>query len=827
MLKNLRTRNITRSGTQILILAALLSLMILAFEVIFLRGRISPWALVPLALGGCFIDRCFTFPLVAQPVHYYHLALLSTFIFIDPTSAVFGAFILTTVRLLKDLRGSFTLKLLSILQFMPALLSIWILERLYIVAGSWAMLGRKQIFFPTLCVITGYYLLHTAVNTSCLRIFEPFTFFRYWRKHHLMPTILFLTLAAAIALIHYFSNVFGNVIYLLVVPLAVFVMVALKIQAQSLEARSQGLKEQCRLNLSVIETLALAIDSKHQPTFGHVKRVQVCALGIAERMKIHSRQDLEVLQMAALLHDIGKLAVPEYILSKPGQLTDSEHARMKRYIEIGANILEPIGLPDPIVPIIRHHHEHYNGTGSPLGLKMDEIPWGARILAVADAFDTLTASRSHHQPPRVEEALATIERESGTSYDPEVVKALSSIAYDLAQEISELDASKRENPSSPQPALDSPQEPKQWLRRKGFDEITSTRREVYALYEIYQTVGKSLNPEATMKMICEKLKSLLPFSACVVYLKDKNRDTIYPAMVTGDLAESLHRVTIGIGEGLTGYAIAFNQPIVNADPTEDFKSLSSSYRPRQLINSLIFPLKVENHAFGAIALYSAVRGKDVYSEDQIQLMETVSTQAAVSLHNALSFESYEENSLTDPLTGLPNSRFMFKTFEQNVEKAERLKEKMVILVMDLNNFKAINDQYGHKAGDDVLIRVSRILQGEMRKYDTCIRYGGDEFVAFLYNADRKMSERIVARIKKSIQSLAVRVASGREVRVGISIGMSLYPEDGCELNQLFTVADSQMYNDKFESKSENAQQDRQLLKEAISLEDDIEFQRVN
>src|SRR5262245_14489380 len=102
MLKNSRTRDITRSGTQILILAALLSLMILAFEVILLRGRISPWALVPLALGGCFIDRCFTFPLVAQPVHYYHLALLSTFIFIDPTSAVFGAFILTTVRLLKD-----------------------------------------------------------------------------------------------------------------------------------------------------------------------------------------------------------------------------------------------------------------------------------------------------------------------------------------------------------------------------------------------------------------------------------------------------------------------------------------------------------------------------------------------------------------------------------------------------------------------------------------------------------------------------------------------------------------------------------------------------
>src|SRR5262245_8037503 len=145
MLKDPRTRNLTRSGTQILILAALLSLMILAFEVILLRGRISPWVLLPLALGSCFVDRCFTIPVIAQPVHYYHVALLSTFILIDPTGAVFGVFILITVTLLKDLRCSFTQKLLSILQFMPALLSIWILERLCIVAGSSAMLGKQQI----------------------------------------------------------------------------------------------------------------------------------------------------------------------------------------------------------------------------------------------------------------------------------------------------------------------------------------------------------------------------------------------------------------------------------------------------------------------------------------------------------------------------------------------------------------------------------------------------------------------------------------------------------------------------------------------------------
>ena len=164
-------------------------------------------------------------------------------------------------------------------------------------------------------------------------------------------------------------------------------------------------------------------------------------------------------------------------------------------------------------------------------------------------------------------------------------------------------------------------------------------------------------------------------------------------------------------------------------------------------------------------------------------------------------------------------------FEQNLTKAERFKERLVILVMDLNNFKQINDQYGHKLGDEVLIRVSRILQREMRKYDVCIRYAGDEFVAFLYNADREIAEKIVGRIKKAIGSLVIKVRSGKEVRLGISIGISLYPEDGTDLNQLFTLADSQMYNDKVTSKGEDSFQDHGELTEAVALEEDIKFAR--
>ena len=166
-------------------------------------------------------------------------------------------------------------------------------------------------------------------------------------------------------------------------------------------------------------------------------------------------------------------------------------------------------------------------------------------------------------------------------------------------------------------------------------------------------------------------------------------------------------------------------------------------------------------------------------------------------------------------------------FDQNVKKAERSKEKMAILVMDLNRFKEINDQYGHKVGDDVLVKVSEVLQKEMRKYDTCIRYAGDEFVAFLYNAERETAEKIASRIRKSIHSLLLKVRSGKEVRLGISVGISMYPHDGTDLNHLFTVADSQMYTEKFEAKAELVNVNGEALADSIQVDDEIEFQRAN
>jgi diguanylate cyclase (GGDEF)-like protein/putative nucleotidyltransferase with HDIG domain len=805
-----------------------LFVLILFWEVANYHEPLTWMMVVPLVLATYFIDGAVALPFLSKPIHYYHGCFTVAIVLLGPSNATLVAALALMVGFLKSYLRFRPLVTDKLLEYVSSLVAIWLTGNVYLLLRTIAQPSSFDSLFSLIFVMTSYWLLYTLLKATGTSLVHSASFVSEWKQHYFVPTILFLSVAAGAGLVNHYAQQVGNEAFLLAVPFALFVLTTYRIYSFNLADSSLRVVELSQLQMSIIETLALAIDAKDHPTHGHARRVQVYAIGIAKSLGIDSRNDLEALSTAALLHDIGKLAIPEYILSKPGKLTDSEFAKMMRHAEIGANILEPIRFPYPVVPIIRHHHERHNGSGYPQGLKGDEIPLGAKILAVADTFDALTAQRSYRTPLTAVEAIELIRGESGIGLDPDIVQAFLKVAQDLMEEVSTLDLSKYSNTTHlPQSTPETEQEYKLWLRKKGFTEIASTHREIYALHEIFQTVGRSLNLEDTLRIICTKLQSVVPFTSGVVYLKNKKTDTIYPAMVIGEYTEQLSRSWISLGEGLTGYAIAFSQQVVNADPALDFQHLTYLERPHQLVNGMVFPLKVKEDTLGAIALYSSDGVSCFFTDDHVRLMETVSERAAVSIQNAMSFEYYEENSLTDPLTGLPNSRYMFMAFDQNVKKAERAREKMAVLVMDLNNFKEINDQCGHKVGDEVLVKVSEILQKEMRKYDTCVRYAGDEFVAFLYNAERETAEKIVQRIRRAVQSLVLKVRSGKEVRLGISVGMSMYPDDGTELTQLFTVADSQMYSDKFESKVELARQVEGSLREAVEVDDEIEFKRAN
>ncbi len=174
--------------------------------------------------------------------------------------------------------------------------------------------------------------------------------------------------------------------------------------------------------LATVRALAAAVDAKDPYTRGHSEGVATYALMIGQELGL-SQEQMTALEMAAYLHDIGKIGISEDILLKPGKLTDAEMSQMRHHPLIGANILKPVAFPWPIAPVVRHHHEHYDGKGYPAGLKTDEIPALARVLTVADAFEAMVADRPYRRGRSHQEAILELERCAGTQFDPRIVEA--------------------------------------------------------------------------------------------------------------------------------------------------------------------------------------------------------------------------------------------------------------------------------------------------------------------------------------------------------------------------------------------------------------------
>jgi putative nucleotidyltransferase with HDIG domain len=202
------------------------------------------------------------------------------------------------------------------------------------------------------------------------------------------------------------------------------------------EDSNKHLSEVNRLHLSTIETLAMAIDAKDQITHGHIRRVQWYAVGLARLLGVTDQKLIKAIEAAGLLHDLGKLAVPEYILNKPGRLTSAEFEKMKVHASVGADILCEVDFPHPVVPIVRHHHENWDGTGYPSGLKGPDIPIGARILSVVDCFDALTSDRPYRPRLAHEDALRILFERRGSMYDPLIVDTFAGVHAEIAPALS-------------------------------------------------------------------------------------------------------------------------------------------------------------------------------------------------------------------------------------------------------------------------------------------------------------------------------------------------------------------------------------------------------
>jgi len=562
---------------------------------------------------------------------------------------------------------------------------------------------------------------------------------------------------------------------------------------QAEQRRAQQMSE---VHLATIEALARAIDAKDGTAENHIRRVQLYTTAVARELGM-TDAEIQAVRTAALLHDIGKLAVPDHILSKPGPLTPEEFQKVQAHPQVGADILAAVPFPYPVAPLIQSHHERWDGRGYPRGLKGEDIPLGSRILFLVDYFDALTSNRPYHQPMTIEAAVALLQQEAGKALDPRAVEAFVRV---LPQVRSDAEGTGKERISTPSgPAGGATTQGGEGATASVFDDIAVAHGEIYALYQIAQTMGTSLGVSDTMALIASKLTSLVPFSACTLFLHDEGANTLTCRFATGTDFELMQQLTLKTGQGLNGWVSRNRRPLVNGRPGADLEAAGSTLSTT-LQSALVCPLVIGDSLIGTLAVYHTL--PSFYRDDHRRLLDRVCEQAAAVIHNSIVFEETHEASLTDSLTNLPNTRFMVNYIARELARAERGNAEVSLLVMDLNDFKDINDTYGHHVGDRALREVAQVLRSAIRPYDVCVRYAGDEFIVVLPGCGSDEAEYKRLELQESVDSLMFEAKPGVRMPLSISAGAAVYPNDGDTYETLLAKADRRMYSNKVTYKRE-------------------------
>src|SRR6266581_2172779 len=609
---------------------------------------------------------------------------------------------------------------------------------------------------------------------------------------------------------------------LLMAPAVYLIYRSYRLYLGKLEDEKRHVEEMANLHLRTIEALALAIEAKDHTTHDHLQRVRVYAIEVAKELKI-SPPEMEALHAAALLHDIGKLAIPEHIISKPGRLTPEEFEKMKIHPVVGAEILERVRFPYPVVPIVRAHHEKWDGSGYPFGLKGTDIPIGARILSAVDFLDAMASDRQYRRALPMHEVLQRLAAESGKSFDPKVVEVLekrhrqleklvepgsdneggSQLSTDLKVERGEAPAAGFEDIAVKDPAANE---------ATFLFSIAAARQEAQTLFELSQDLGASLSLGETLSVFSVKLKRLIPYDAIAIYVK--RGVELIPEYVNGDNFRLFSSLRIPLGQGLSGWVAQNRKPIVNGNPSVEPGYLNDPTKFSTLRSALAVPLEGLAGVVGVIALYHAEH--DAFTSDHLRILLAVSSKMALAVENALKYQQAESSAVTDYLTGLPNARSLFLQLDRELARCKRDNSSLIVMVSDMDGFKQINDRFGHLEGNRVLRLFAQALKDTCREYDYVARMGGDEFVIVAPGLTAETAIKKAESLRELARQAGAEVC-GEDI-LSLSVGQAVYPADGKDAEALLAEADRRMYIEKQQQPSRKNRRTYPRMKCRVTIE---------
>ncbi len=442
-----------------------------------------------------------------------------------------------------------------------------------------------------------YFVTTTLLVAAVIAFTEGKSLRSVWRASYLWALPYYLLGAATAGLFEVAQRRLGWQTSMLVIPATYVVYRSYRLYLDRLEDKRKHAEETAALHLRTIESLALAIEAKDHTTHDHLQRVQVYAIEIGKDLRL-SETELQAVRAASVLHDIGKIAVPEHIICKPGKLTPEEFGKMKIHPVVGAEILARAQFPYPVVPIVRSHHEKWDGSGYPDGLKAEEIPIGARILAAVDCLDALASDRQYRRALPLGKAMEMVAEQSGKAFDPTVVNLLQKRYVELEQlarstQIETFTLSTDihvERGAAPDAGFEEAAD--QPTRSTA---STPVKPDWSTLVELIQGLTGILSRQEVLSVLAGRLQDVLPCDCLAFYARHDS--TLIPEFATGTHVETLSRLKIPMGQGLSGWVAANGRSILNGNPSVDSSTLLG------LRSALAIPLEGEQDVAGVLTLF--------------------------------------------------------------------------------------------------------------------------------------------------------------------------------------------------------------------------------
>jgi diguanylate cyclase (GGDEF)-like protein/putative nucleotidyltransferase with HDIG domain len=639
----------------------------------------------------------------------------------------------------------------------------------------------QDIVVPAAVLVITYFFVNSILTSIAISWSVGEKVFKFWAKSCVPLAVDYSLSAVAATIIVYFSK-YSPFIPLAVAPIIGVVWVLNNLNKIRANEAEKHLKEQEQLYLRTVESLALAVDAKDQTTYGHIRRVRAYATGLARLCGIKDPDELKAIETGSLLHDIGKIAIEDYILNKPGRLSKQEFEKIKVHATAGDEILQQVQFPFPVAKYVRSHHERWDGLGYPDGLKGEEIPLGARILAVADAFDAIRFSRPYKLSMATDEAIDVLRTQAGIVYDPKLIHLFIDNINDLEK------AAVRESENAPQLTFRdlfgtvdrarsvSPQNPA--INR----DIPSA---LVQIAELCSTIAGNLDVRDILPVFCRRMERIVSFTTCAFYLSDGDNG-IAAAHVSGKFSELLKGHSIGMGKGISGWVAAYGRPMINTGPALDFQGIDGKFT--SFTDALVVPIVCEDESLGTISLYAE---KPIsYGQYDLNILEILASLLAPMIAESKKQEPSTSQDAVDPTTKIHRIPYLTAVGPQLISLAGKNRTPLSLIYMEIGNLIQISRVFGGPLANSILRRTADCIKPELRETDILVRYGYQGFVALLPGVRDEQAVRCIQRLRQQIRREFFSAVQG--LSVDFKAGVSSYPKSGATVFSMIQSAQENM-----------------------------------